>query len=61
MNNPLYLELNDKVRFALTGERCKVVEATEHTITLRWPSGDRLEYTTRDPIWHHFKLAEAAH
>ena len=57
MNMP-YLEIDDKVRFILTGERCKVVEADEHSVTLRWPSGDRLTYKTTDCIWHHFKLAE---
>ncbi len=55
---PQHLELDDRLRFTLTGEKCQVVETTNDSKTLRWPSGLRNEYAHSDGIWQHFKLQQ---
>jgi hypothetical protein len=55
-----WLELTTKFDSAYR-RALQVVERVNGSVTLRWPSGDRLTYTVNDPIWHHFTKAENGH
>jgi hypothetical protein len=64
MTNPLFLELDDKLRWLLTGERCLVIPnetVDAGTLSLKWPSGERKAYPFSDPIWRYFELCERHH
>ncbi len=54
----LYLEIDDTLRWLLTGEFVRVIPREEEgRISLLWPSGERKSYCEQDPIWRYFELA----
>lgn len=57
----LYLEIDDTLRWLLTGEFVRVIPREEpDKISLKWASGERKSYNESDPIWRYFELAKRA-
>lgn len=57
----LYLEIDDTLRWLLTGEFVRVIPREEEgKISLKWASGERRSYNEADPIWRYFELAKRA-
>ncbi len=61
MTSIKYLEIDDTLRWLLTGEFVRVIPREEEgKISLKWASGERKSYCGTDPIWRYFELARRA-